>query len=797
MFRRLRVGWVMPLLATGGVLGLAMCLPAVPGPSPAVAAPPSQPSPAPAGKSEAPKAGPEAAGPECVGMDRFFAEEVWAKVGEHTCLNCHNVAGDASASRFLLEPATHDAAALARNRAAFEKMATTLSEGKPRLLAKAAGGLRHGGGKVLKSDSTGLRVLERFVARLRGETDPVAPSDFVPGPYFSGVAMASPDVLLRRVTLSLAGRLPTASEREAVAKNGDAALPSILDAVMREEAFYERLKEGFNDIFLTLGYPGNAPDALSYDHFEKTRHWDGKFDLGHVPEKVRQKARYELSGTYYKALLREPLELVAYIVRNERPFTEILTADYMMVSPYTARGYGIYDQVRPKFTNLDDPFEYVPARLPALKGRNGKVQPTKTGFYPHAGILSTFQYLRRYPTTVTNRNRLRARMYYQHFLGVDVMALAPRVTDAAGIAKKFEIPTLQAADCVVCHKVIDPIAGTFQDYFNEEGHYGPRKEGWFKDMFAPGREGTDLPEEERWRALQWLAEGTVKDPRFAVAMVEHVYYILLGRRPMPAPQDIDDPYFTPRRRAYLEQRKAIDDIAGKFAASGFNLKVAFKELIASPFYRVDGLAEAAAHPARRAELDDIGVTRMLTPEQLERKISAVFARKWGRLSDSDAKFAILYGGIDSKEVTQRNTEPSGAMGAIQRIMANDVACRNVAYDFSLPPAERRLFPAVEPADVPGSSPEVDRKIRAAIVRLHAHALGRSLPADHPDIERTWKLFSGIVADAAGRKGLERQEKWSCGAEPNKVPPAADPHYTIRAWRAVVTYLLRRDEFLYE
>ena len=35
---------------------------------------------------------------------------------------------------------------------------------------------------------------------------------------------------------------------------------------------------------------------------------------------------------------------------------------------------------------------------------------------------------------------------------------------------------------------------------------------------------------------------------------------------------------------------------------------------------------------------------------------------------------------------------------------------------------------------------------------------------------------------------------------NKDAPGAamqDPHYTIRAWRSVVTYLLRRQEFLYE
>ena len=35
-------------------------------------------------------------------------------------------------------------------------------------------------------------------------------------------------------------------------------MPAILDAVMKEDAFYDRLREGFNDIFLTLGIDGNA-----------------------------------------------------------------------------------------------------------------------------------------------------------------------------------------------------------------------------------------------------------------------------------------------------------------------------------------------------------------------------------------------------------------------------------------------------------------------------------------------------------------------------------------------------------
>jgi hypothetical protein len=80
-------------------------------------------------------------------------------------------------------------------------------------------------------------------------------------------------------------RLPTEQEQAALEGGGAAAMDRILDDLLKEEAFFDRLKEGFNDIFLTLGYDGNADDALSYDHFEKTRHWYQKHDLSHIPEK--------------------------------------------------------------------------------------------------------------------------------------------------------------------------------------------------------------------------------------------------------------------------------------------------------------------------------------------------------------------------------------------------------------------------------------------------------------------------------------------------------------------------------
>ncbi len=98
-------------------------------------------------------------------------------------------------------------------------------------------------------------------------------------------------------------------------------------------------------------------------------------------------------------------------------------------------------------------------------------------------------------------------MYYQHFLGVDVLELAARVSDAAAVQAKFEVPTMQASECVVCHKTLDPVAGLFQDYwrFADQGVYGRRKGGWLTDMFPPGLEGEDLPaqmDRSQWPALK-------------------------------------------------------------------------------------------------------------------------------------------------------------------------------------------------------------------------------------------------------------------------------------------------------
>ena len=56
---------------------------------------------------------------------------------------------------------------------------------------------------------------------------------------------------------------------------------------------------------------------------------------------------------------RAPLELIAHVVENDRPYTEILTADYIMANPFAARAYG----ASTVFSDPEDPQEFKPSEI--------------------------------------------------------------------------------------------------------------------------------------------------------------------------------------------------------------------------------------------------------------------------------------------------------------------------------------------------------------------------------------------------------------------------------------------------
>ena len=67
--------------------------------------------------------------------------------------------------------------------------------------------------------------------------------------------------------------------------------------------------------------------------------------------------------------------------------------------------------------------------------------------------------------------------------------------------------------------------------------------------------------------------------------------------------------------------------------------------------------------------------------------------------------------------------------------------------------------------------------------------------NHPEVDRVFELFCGILNDAKALPSFEPRETYFCGGREDF--RVEDPHYTVRAWRGVVTYLLRQHAFLYE
>jgi hypothetical protein len=207
---------------------------------------------------------------------------------------------------------------------------------------------------------------------------------------------------------------------------------------------------------------------------------------------------------------------------------------------------------------------------------------------------------------------------------------------------------------------------------------------------------------------------------------------------------------------------------------------------------------------------------MLTPELLSNKIEAVTGQRWTDRDGidyllQDDEYLILYGGIDSDDVTERITEPNGIMTGIQFRMANEMACRTVARDFTKAAEGRRYFPHVERSFLPTDDAgfdvaEAQSNIRKNIVHMHWLFLGERLDSDHPEIDRTYNLFVETLEE--GRAKLATDEignRLECGATrddqgvelPEEQRVTEDPEYTVRAWMAVVTYLLADYRFLYE
>ncbi|MBK7829947.1 DUF1588 domain-containing protein [Nannocystis sp.] len=722
---------------------------------------------------------------DCYSTRDFFADRVWAPLMSSNCAMCHEptgVAAEKGAKFRLLTPVYPGF--IEANIENIKSLAGYEYEGVPLLLAKPTGLVDHGGGVQLSEGTQVFDDLAELIAQLDA---PVECAPKPPSAAFPDVSLLTPEETLRKAALHLVGRLPTADERSAVADGGEPALLAALDAFMQEDAFYDRLADIYNDVFFTDTYLVRDGvqflNAATPDFPNVTKYLD---TMNPLP--ADQKARVK------KAVAREPLSLVQYIVRNDLPLTDLLLAPYTVFTPDSAWLYG----VDAKFDDPNNPNELQPGVLKVT--RNGK--PIE---YPHAGVLTSPMWLNRFPTTPTNRNRHRARKVYDQFLATDVLALASQAIDPAA-GSTFSNPTRDASECAKCHRVIDPIAGGFQmfDKNNQEFLLDPPV--WYPEMFAPGYGNELMPADLFATGVRWLAERVAADPRFSLATTYTIFAALTGQKPLRYPTDTASPDYKSLLAAWQVQDELLRSISEEFIAANYDLKLIIREVIRGPYYRGIGMSKEPS-AARRAELVAVGTGRLSTPELLTRKIQSVTGVRWGGTGTDllVGEYKILYGGIDSFDVTQRLTATNQIMAAVATRMAIEVACIATAFDFSKPMAERLLFPLVDPVDTPDFN---EGAIRKNIAHLHDRVLGEVVAEDSPEVDATLALFydtwtAGVqsIADKTETTSLGSCQALKDPTTNTDLPAERqiklDETYAIRAWQAVIIYLLSDYKFLYE
>lgn len=704
------------------------------------------------------------------------------------CVKCHTPDGYAVAekgAKFVLQPSSYPGF-LDENLRMLEELARVDVDGKPLLLVKPTGGNSHGGGEIIKEGSEEYAALETLIEKFDNPPN----CGEVGAQSVPGVKTLSANETFRKAAIHLAGRLPTADEDKTV--QTEEALDKALDGLLKEDAFLERLREMFNDSVLT-------------DRFD--RYGDGLFIINDedFPEvnKVRDGEGYDgyQQRMASRALAREPLNLVAYVVKNDKPITEILTAPYVVVNPFSGPVYGVTG-----FTDPNNENEFKEAALTTYDGTA----------VPHAGILTTAAFLNRWPTTPTNRSRGRARQVFKSFLAFNVLKISERPVDASKVSAK-DNPTMNELLCATCHKVIDPTAALFRGW-SENGDYTKfyMDADWHSDMRPAGWGEAEMPPEYYNAGLQWGAEQMVKDPRFAIAMVHTVYTGIIGREPLDYPRgDAESQEFKDKLVAWDAQDAFFNETAKALSTGSFNLKIAIKAVIKSPYFRAYGAANASMD-----QLKDLGSGRLLPPEMMNRKIRAITGVYWGYFDgngyrrdmlhkETGENYFLLYGGMDSVNVLKHLDQPNGTVAAVSHRMANELSCDLTAWDFTKPADKRRFFPLVDPTIVPESAgntvPQSVELIKQNIAYLHHLILGENVKPDDPEVERTYKLFLDTWHELTTTEVGDDLAWWcrgqwdpSTGLElPEEVRVTQDPSRAIRSWQAVMAYLMMDYKFIHD
>ena len=429
---------------------------------------------------------------------------------------------------------------------------------------------------------------------------------------------------LIRLSVDLRGVHPTEAELLAF-EEGRLAWHDAADAWLDDPRFLDRVEQVVNDRLLT--------------RVDETYFSPEELGVSGVDE-----------GRLVDAIGGEPLKLARWIVANDRPWTDLVTAEHTMASPLLA---AVWDIEHP--------------------GGEGWQPGTYRDGRPHAGILSMTTTWQRYPSMGGNANRHRANALSKMLLCEDYLE-RPIVLNRAAVDQLTLDPEAAIATnptCQSCHATLDPLSANFFGFFTYDDEDGIERLVYHPELEEAWRDYADREPGFYGRPtanLVELGQAVAEDPRFVDCAVQTFWEGFTQRRVA----DGDWPELQMHRDA--------------FEQTDLRVKELVRSIVSDPHYR----ARRAASP----ELDDrLAGVKTATPEQLASIVEDLTGYAWAfdtREMRHDARgLAVLAGGVDGLFVTERSYTPSVGATFTHERLAQAAAWHVVRSDLD----PERVLPA--------------------------------------------------------------------------------------------------------
>ncbi len=511
----------------------------------------------------------------------------------------------------------------------------------------------------------------------------------------------SPDEHLVRISMALRGTRPSRSDLDAV-RQDPGLIPGFVDAYMEGPGFGETIRDLHNDALLT-SVDGQFPALAPLDDVQP----------------------FAISDSVMDTTLR----LVERIVVEDRPYSEIVTADTWVVDDIAAAVYGIDDG-----------------------GSGWREVPIPSG-RPAAGILSDNAFFLRHESANSNFHRGRANAVSSALLCLDYEDNNIELDEGIDLTDADAVATALTTNpaCIACHDTLDPLASHFfaivgnpmsnqiTEYPLPDLYIPQREDDWMDSTGrAPGFYGEESSD------IGTLGALISTDPRFTACAARRFYAYFLRTDPGDVSSD------------------TVDTLDAVFTESDLQAKALIRAIMLSDEFRI-----AAASSEDSA--DEVQGYLRARPFQLARTIEDLTGFRWEldvQLLQPDAGAGVL-DLVRSSSIGFQVLGGSGdsftVLGSIDTTNATtSLFVRQLAAEASSFVVEQDAM-ADEPRLLSSGLVTEQEAVRAQLVELFDRIHGEAVEPDSEDVSDALALFDAALA-ASG-----------------------DP---ARAWKTTLTAMLR-------